>query len=592
MSELYTQPLDDTWIASPGGPLCQVVGGRRRWAEDPDDPLKDLPPEEGVEIKFILSTPLRPAALTELRRRHPEAIFVQAETQRQRYDLRPFDVFLTSREECKDWLRKNFPGHLHPESVLCVLPPRLRRLDPECTQILEGGLLDACKESATLQVHTALKSWHRAMNQLFNLGSINPVSQLPDLRRRDCVIVGAGPSLAFTAGELKNRGDAFVICCDGALAALVRAGVRPDAVATLDDSLLTWRFAVVAGPAAHGIPLIASSSANHVLLRHWQGPVILAGTWPEWEPGPPEAARVPSGLCVGHFALALALACGAPRVILTGFDLAYRDGVFHAPGMAVPYFHDRLPPDECQVLDWDGVGLRTDRSMLMYLRHFEEMFRANPQSEFIDATEGGARKQGCQRLTLAKSLAEAALHPPIAWTPLNCRLLPPALPSKVLNEWAHQPPAALLQAFAVNPDDEDLALVKSLCRQVAAPAAGDGWLLLATPEQTPELRQIAAKLQMEIAIELDTSLSLPKLVAALSVRPCAGILATFDSCPPDLAAIFQIPLREWAAEAPPSEAQRHRWIPGYGIICRPLHEMAWRNHIGLDLTVMAWEHPS
>ncbi len=593
MSEPHSNPLDDTWIATSGGPLCQLIEGRRRWAEDPDDALKDLSTNEGLEVKFILSTPLRHEAIVELRRRHPEAILVQAETQRQRYALRPASAFFTSREECKNWLRKNFPQYLSPDSVLCVLPPRLRRLDPECALILEGGLLDACKETATLTVHAALKNWHRSLNQLFNLSSISPLSQLPDLRQRDCVIVGAGPSLAFNAKGLKNRGNAFVICCDGALAALLQAGVRPDAVASLDDSLLTWRFAAAAGNAAKNIPLIASSAANHILLRHWDGPVILAGTWPEWHACPPGAAQVPTGLCVGHYALALALACGAARVILAGFDLAYRDGVFHAPGMAVPYFHDRSPPDECQVLDWDGRNLRTDRSMLMYLRGFEDMFQANPQSEFIDATEGGARKAGCQRLSLAEALAPVLHRPAIEWQPIDCRVPPSAaLPAQVLQEWRQQPPATLLQAFAVNPDEDDLSFVKSLCRQIASPVAGQAWLLLAAPEQLPELRQIAASLKMEIGIELDPRDSLPKLAAALIHHPCWGILATVDSCPPDLAAIFRLPLREWAPAAPPQEAQRHRWIPGYGMICRPLHEKAWRQHIGLDMSVTAWERPS
>jgi hypothetical protein len=86
--------------------------------------------------------------------------------------------------------------------------------------------------------------------------------------------------------------------------------------------------------------------------------------------------------------------------------------------------------------------------------------------------------------------------------------------------------------------------------------------------------------------------ALHELAAALVSNPCLGILAPLQLCPPDLAAVFHLPLMEWTNQAPPQEAQRHRWIPGYSIIASPLHEKAWRQHIGSDLPVIAWEQPS
>jgi hypothetical protein len=118
---------------------------------------------------------------------------------------------------------------------------------------------------------------------------------------------------------------------------------------------------------------------------------------PEWD----------TGTCVGHAALECAYLMKAQSIILIGFDLGYRDDAFHPADMPLPYYHLQPPPNGniTHVPGIDGKSVRTDLSMLMYLREFERRIAAH-DTTVSDATEGGARIAGTRVTDLESALQE------------------------------------------------------------------------------------------------------------------------------------------------------------------------------------------
>ncbi|MDR1785991.1 MAG: DUF115 domain-containing protein [Spirochaetaceae bacterium] len=95
--------------------------------------------------------------------------------------------------------------------------------------------LEAAKNDVATQAHFG-KLWHR--NILLNIRAMEAAGEggrlcLP--RDREALVAAAGPTLEDAIGPLaQNRENTFVIAADTAYLALLRKGITPDAVVTID----------------------------------------------------------------------------------------------------------------------------------------------------------------------------------------------------------------------------------------------------------------------------------------------------------------------------------------------------------------------
>ncbi|MBN1669893.1 MAG: DUF115 domain-containing protein [Kiritimatiellae bacterium] len=295
---------------------------------------------------------------------------------------------------------------------------RQRRLEPAVSDWVKAALLEYTRSLLSRVALRATRGWHMLANALLNLPHAAAERNLDALRGlardRPAVVVGAGPSLDKNVAVLAERAARVtVVACDGAWTTLDRAGIVPDVVITTDDTERVWRhFAEVSAARARAV-VVALLHSSWPVVRYCRGAIVFARSDLPVDRSLTGATGRPipvldSGLCVGHAALEVARILGATPIILIGFDLGYKGTRFHPRHAAVPSFHERPPePANLTVVPGvDGKPIRTDLSMLMYLREFERRIRLLDRPVW-DATEGGARIEGTRVVDLQTALAEA-----------------------------------------------------------------------------------------------------------------------------------------------------------------------------------------
>jgi len=212
-----------------------------------------------------------------------------------------------------------------------------------------------------------------SLTKLAEMPRMRPVSALFDLgRRATCVIVSTGPSLRESLAELRGaQKKYFIACADSAYRVLVRAGITPHLVFSLDSQAHTAKhFALLPRGKVGAYPLLVCDAvSNPTVARDWQGEIALSFTAQYASPPPPltpgpspggrgeqEARRVSpgcdylesenffvgthgiipgdlqSGGSVATSIFDLVRLMNFEKIILVGQDLAYTHREIHTPG--------------------------------------------------------------------------------------------------------------------------------------------------------------------------------------------------------------------------------------------------------------------
>jgi hypothetical protein len=137
--------------------------------------------------------------------------------------------------------------------------------------------------------------------------------------------------------------------------------------------------------------------------------------------GYPVRAGLKAGATVAHLSFYLAEYLGCDPIILVGQDLGFVDGLYYKPGTAI---HETWGVElgrfnTLETKEWErivrsrsilrkipdihGHPMYTEEQFFVYLQQFERDFAAS-RCRVIDATEGGARKQGVEVMTLRQAI--------------------------------------------------------------------------------------------------------------------------------------------------------------------------------------------
>jgi hypothetical protein len=257
---------------------------------------------------------------------------------------------------------------------------------------------------------------------------------------RPAVLVAAGPSLAKNMHLLRELVGpdpaaprrAVIIAVQTMLKPLLAAGFEPDFVTSLDYNTVSTRFfenlADSGGAGGGGVDrvhLTAEAKANWNVLDIFPGTMsltqndfadkLLRGA------GFPARAGLKAGATVAHLSFYLAEFLGCDPVILVGQDLGFVAGLYYKPGTAI---HETWGVElgrfnTLETKEWErivrsrlilrkipdihGHPMYTEEQFFVYLQQFERDFAAS-RCRVIDATEGGARKQGVQVMTLRQAI--------------------------------------------------------------------------------------------------------------------------------------------------------------------------------------------
>jgi len=239
------------------------------------------------------------------------------------------------------------------------------------------------------------------------------------------IVVSAGPSLARNMDRLSEaRGRAVLIAVQTVFKPLLARGIVPDFVTSLDYNEVCTRFFENVDDFKN-VHLIAEPKAHWKIIDCYRGPLsLLDNLFARLCLGDDLGARagLKAGATVAHLAFYLAQYLGCDPIVFVGQDLAYTDHLFYAPGVPL---HRMWAPElnrfyTLETKEWERILSRrpvlrrvqdihgneifTDETLFAYLQQFESDFGAAGGLRIIDATEGGARKRGCEVMPLAEAL--------------------------------------------------------------------------------------------------------------------------------------------------------------------------------------------
>ncbi len=418
--KIHRSAPDASWV------LALEDGSLKRFVEDPVSPqteaLEALAPRRG-KIALLVIPPCSPATIKSLFKYLPglERIFVVDDNcdrlkawEKNSECSENVEILLLSKDQLK--AREALAGKLNQFTAKMFLgrssvymPRRFRRLEPEFSKFLEETILWIQREACSSAAFRATRSWHIMMNQLLNIAKNRKIFSLsPFVEGQIMVIVGAGPSLDKNVKILSQYSDrAVIIASDASLNTLVENNVIPDFIVSAEDLYLSWRFFANHCDILKNTPLVIPLGSNHWLTEKYPGKIIYTG-----EQKMPKALskfneslfQMESGQCVGHSAFHLAKFLNPSEIIMTGFDLALKDGEYHCQSMGTPYYKDN--PESFELFDVKGIDgkmLKTSLPLHTYLKTFESLIR-DCDCPVIDATEGGAMIEGAQLATLENAL--------------------------------------------------------------------------------------------------------------------------------------------------------------------------------------------
>lgn len=258
------------------------------------------------------------------------------------------------------------------------------------------------------------------------------VGKLRDIHRgKPAIIVSAGPSLRKNIHLLKEAaGKVVIIATQTMLKPLLEMGVEPDYVTSLDYHDICTRFYENL-PRGLKTRLVAEPKATSKIFGMYPGPIHLLGSdfcdkmIREMIDG---KERLRAGATVAHLAFYLAEHLGCDPIIFVGQDLGFTDGLCYTPGTS---YEDVWRPElgrfyTVEMKQWEQIArerpilrkipdlhgnpMYTEERLFSYLQQFERDFSATGR-KVIDASEGGAKKQGAAIMPLASVLQQFATAP-------------------------------------------------------------------------------------------------------------------------------------------------------------------------------------
>lgn len=215
------------------------------------------------------------------------------------------------------------------------------------------------------------------------------------------ILVSAGPSLDKNKHILKQlRGKAIILAVGKAARTLINVDVRPDILIITDPSRKIYKQI---NGLELDIPLIALSTCGQEVLKYYKGFKYIA-LQKGFDLAEQYAERnkkrlIQTGGSVATAALDIAIQMGCNPIVFIGQDLAYTDGKSHCSEASFKAVNSSLLRS---ISGYNVEEVYTTKALHSYLRWIERRIKNTNGVHFINATEGGARIEGTQQLSLVE----------------------------------------------------------------------------------------------------------------------------------------------------------------------------------------------
>lgn len=236
-----------------------------------------------------------------------------------------------------------------------------------------------------------------------------------DFSKKAAIVVSAGPSLDKNIKYLRfAKNKMFLIAVDAAAKAMIKEGVKPDIIITIDP---IKDETILQDEKLLNTTMICSMYSHYKIIRQHKGVLYFQTTESEfskqiYEKYGHKKMSLPSGGSVANNAFSLAEMLGFGTIILVGQDLAYPNGQVHSKGAEYKTLDDTNTIDRndsryFEVEANDGGKILTEGNMNVYRKWFEERI-CDTKANVINATEGGAKIEGADVRTLESVIDEFA----------------------------------------------------------------------------------------------------------------------------------------------------------------------------------------
>ncbi len=268
---------------------------------------------------------------------------------------------------------------------------------------------------------TLLGIRHGALNTPWILGGPTLSNLRKVFGKRPAVCVASGPSLKKNVDLLKGREDhTLIVACDSSLISLLRRGIRPHVVVTIERNLMydVWVPKVLEEffDECRQILLVSQSVSEPLTAGRWPGPVFVVGKMDS----PADRWIVHevlgmnlllSGMSVAHMAMNFALAMDAPAVALIGQDLAFaEDGETTHIEDAASATPDGIARERAylkrEVPGVNGGVVKTHQMWLYFLQIFERFLDDVEEGRVFQCSEAGAAIEGASAIPLSRFFEE------------------------------------------------------------------------------------------------------------------------------------------------------------------------------------------
>lgn len=218
-------------------------------------------------------------------------------------------------------------------------------------------------------------------------------------------IISAGPSLDKNINELKKVKDKGIILSVGrAVRILLKENIEPDLIVIIDPQDFVYNSQLKGLDI--DVPIIVLSTCDKNVMLNYKGQKLIAlqeGYTPVEEYAKQHNHKlVQTGGSVATTALDIAINMGCNPIIFVGQDLAYTDGKSHSKDTFSKDMYNLKNLREVE--DIYGNTVYTPKNLYSYLRWIQNRIKLEKDIKFIDATEGGAKIEGTEILTLDETI--------------------------------------------------------------------------------------------------------------------------------------------------------------------------------------------
>ena len=289
---------------------------------------------------------------------------------------------------------------------------------PKYQQLFPGaceGFLDIIKfkyenieaEKNTARVYGERTSYNGIQNLCYLPGCYSSASYIGRFPKDlPGIVVAAGPSLEKNVELLKKaKGRALIIAVDTAVKTVMRHGIIPDMVISIDNHKPVRLFDV---EGLAKVPFLADMAMNTEVLDflHPEKLIFYSTDSPVcdalFKEAGSEIRQIYAGGTVAIDAMANLIEWGFQTIIMVGQDLMLTDNKFHAGEGEIQDMSD-LPYRVVKVKDIYGNDGYTTADFNIYIREIAKVAERF-DVKFIDATEGGALIENTEIMTLQEAI--------------------------------------------------------------------------------------------------------------------------------------------------------------------------------------------